>query len=39
MIKIMYQTINFGDMIELFYDTELKQYIFIKNGKKKVIKR
>ena len=38
MIKIICQAINYGDMIELFYDTKLKQYIFIKNGKKKIIK-
>ena len=37
MIKILYQEINYGDMVELFYDTNKKNYILIINNKKQII--
>lgn len=38
MIKIIYEGYNYGDLIELYYDTKSKNYIFIINGDKKVFK-
>ena len=38
MIKIIYEGYNYGDLIELYYDTKTKKYIFIINGDKKVFK-
>ena len=38
MIKIIHEGFNYGDLIELYYDTELKNYIFIINGDKKIFK-
>lgn len=35
MINILYQEINFGDMVELFYDKSKKNYILIINNKGK----
>lgn len=37
MIKILYQEINYGDMVELFYDTNKKNYILIINNKKIIV--
>lgn len=37
MIKILYSEINYGDMVELFYDTNKKKYILIINNKKQII--
>lgn len=37
MIKILYQEINYGDMVELFYDTNKKNYILIINNKKTIV--
>lgn len=37
MIKILYQEINYGDMVELFYDTNNKNYILIINNKKTIL--
>ena len=37
MIKILYNEINYGDMVELFYDTNKKNYILIINNKKQII--
>lgn len=39
MIKILYQEINYGDMIELFYDKDKKNYILIINNKKIIINK
>ena len=38
MIKIIQEKYNNSDLIELFYDTNLKNYIFIINGNKKIIR-
>ena len=37
MIKTLYSEINYGDMVELFYDTNKKNYILIINNKKQII--
>ena len=37
MIKLLYHEINYGDMVELFYDTNNKNYILIINNKKIII--
>lgn len=37
MIKIIHSGFNYGDIVELFYDTEAKKYIFVINGKKKIV--
>lgn len=37
MIKVLYQEINYGDMVELFYDTNKKNYILIINNKKTIV--
>lgn len=37
MIKTLYSEINYGDMVELFYDTKNKKYILIINNKKQII--
>lgn len=37
MIKLLYQEINNGDMVELFYDTNNKNYILIINNKKIIL--
>ena len=37
MIKVLYQEINYGDMVELFYDTNKKNYILIINNKKQIL--
>lgn len=37
MIKVLYQEINYGDMVELFYDTNKKNYILIINNKKRIL--
>lgn len=37
MIKVLYQEINYGDMVELFYDTNNKNYILIINNKKTIV--
>lgn len=37
MIKLLYQEINYGDMVELFYDTNNKNYILIINNKKIIL--
>ena len=38
MIKIIHEGFNFYDVVELFYDTERKNYILIINNKKHIIK-
>ena len=38
MIKILHNGYNLYDNVELFYDTERKNYIFILNNKKHIIK-
>lgn len=38
MIKLIHESYNGRDLIELFYDTELKNYIFYINGIKKIKK-
>ena len=37
MIKLLYHEINYGDMVELFYDTNNKNYILIINNKKIIL--
>ena len=37
MIKTLYSEINYGDMVELFYDTNKKNYILIINNKKLIL--
>lgn len=37
MIKLLYHEINNGDMVELFYDTNNKNYILIINNKKIIL--
>lgn len=37
MIKILYQEINYGDMVELFYDKDNKNYILIINNKRIIL--
>jgi hypothetical protein len=37
MIKTLYNEINYGDMVELFYDTNNKKYILIINNKKLIL--
>lgn len=37
MINVLYQEINYGDMVELFYDTNKKNYILIINNKKTIV--
>ena len=37
MIKLLHQEINYGDMVELFYDTNQKNYILIINNKKTIV--
>ena len=37
MIKILYQEINYGDMVQLFYDMNNKNYILIINNKKLIL--
>ena len=37
MIKLLYHEINYGDMVELFYDTNNKNYILIINNKKLIL--
>lgn len=37
MIKVLYQEINYGDMVELFYDKDNKTYILIINNEKIIL--
>ena len=37
MIKTIYSSFNYGDIIELFYDTKNKKYILFINGNKKIL--
>lgn len=37
MIKILYQEINYNDMVELFYDKSKQNYILIINNNKIIL--